>query len=806
MLRHRIFTLLVSTLTAVSLLAATSEQPTGEGTVSTTLTLADLDLAEVPALGDIDAALGQLLLGATTVDGSEALIGFDGLRVGSESVASWRESSNEGTQQGSVDHSVGDETLGASVELVDYVVDAGDDHATAALSALSGRIDMGPLGLSADLGDRGTSARVTRTEAAGSTVVSVDGLQLDLGDLLPADILSNLPLGVVLDLIEGLELPLDGDLSAAVELLRELIQTLTDIEGVLNDIREARDELRALLADVPEVAGAEETLAAAEAALADALADLAEAQIAVEEAVAAVAEAEADLAAATAAVEAIEEQLEPLQAQITQLESDLALVSSLTLTSTDLLTVLQEIESRYGDDADCASVSSLLTPTQLLAIADCYEAYLATELEAAEAEESVLLGQLVEAEAVEAAAAEALAAAQSDLADAEAVLAAAESAVEEAKQAVADANAALDAAMEEAVETVLDSDLGRQLLATIEELRETLLTLLDELEGILTQLPDLSALLEALLQELPDAPILGLGRMSFVVDVVANGHGGTAVAECEVDAVEILGDAVPAATCDDVAEALEVVDGLLADVLAALPVTALPPVTVTGPTITTSSAGPDADGVSSAVVELTGLQLSVPTIELTGVVDDLLVDLRALVEEALATLDLSVLETFESSGDLEAFQVDAGLQGLLADLAAQLDALPTGELLDGLRTLGIDLTLGGLRSEALFQTSAAGPGGPGDGDPGDGAPGDGGPGDGGPGDGGPGDGGPAPAPDPGDDGPTSPAGPTSPQPNLPRTGGGNILAGLAMMMIAGTLAAWKRVALLVDPHRSRTGA
>ncbi|WP_052668910.1 hypothetical protein [Nitriliruptor alkaliphilus] len=60
------------------------------------------------------------------------------------------------------------------------------------------------------------SSQVTEDRVAGLTEVSIAGLGLAIGDLLPTGLLDELPLGTLLDLLDQLPITLPTDLTDAV--------------------------------------------------------------------------------------------------------------------------------------------------------------------------------------------------------------------------------------------------------------------------------------------------------------------------------------------------------------------------------------------------------------------------------------------------------------------------------------------------------------------------------------------------------------------------------------------------------------
>jgi hypothetical protein len=314
----------------------TSETPTGTGTSTLSITPASLDIDGLPA--QLDAALGTLVADATNTADPVARLALASLSGVGQHAPEAAFSSADGDARGNETRTVGAGGLSATVELVDYLVQADADSAVAELSALAGEIDT-PVGLGADVGAQGVHVSARPTGTASSAVVQVSGLTFGLGDLLPADVLDALPLSAVLDLVDTLDLPLSGTVLDQVADVDTLLVALTDAVEQAETLADLQAQVDSAASDLPEtaaVADAEQALATAEAAvqaLEDEAARLAADIAAVE---AEIADLEAELATLDPVLDAlrimeIEEELAVLETELTVLETELGAIETTEL-------------------------------------------------------------------------------------------------------------------------------------------------------------------------------------------------------------------------------------------------------------------------------------------------------------------------------------------------------------------------------------------------------------------------------------------------------------------------------------------
>ncbi|MFN2388831.1 MAG: hypothetical protein ABR575_04410 [Actinomycetota bacterium] len=327
-----------------------------------------------------------------------------------------------------------------------------------------------------------------------------------------------------------------------------------------------------------------------------------------------------------------------------------------------------------GLNADKAALEAEKAALEAL-LAECPDpttcAALQSQIDAIDAEIAAVDAQIVTAQAT-------LDAAQADLAAAQADVTAAQTTLDTAQAELDALLAGLDAG---AIQTLQD---------TIDSLQAQIDALLVTVEDLLGQLPDLTALIDQVLALLADAPLVAVGALNVSVESAADAVKGTADVSCGATGVSVLGQSLGALSCAELSRQFDDLAGGILDVLQSLPVavTAVPEVTVDGLKATTSaSKGPDAQRRTSASASLSALEIGVPSVELGAMVDGLVQDALAEIETIVAGLPAGSTE----------------VQALLNTLKAQLEALPTGQALDGLNTVGVDAVLGGLISRSSFQ-------------------------------------------------------------------------------------------------------
>ncbi len=294
---------------------------------------------------------------------------------------------------------------------------------------------------------------------------------------------------------------------------------------------------------------------------------------------------------------------------------------------------------------------------------------------------------------------------------------AAQAAVTSAQSVLASAQAALDSALA-AAGTVSSTLQG--LLDQLPAVQDLLDGLLGQLDGLLGGTGGLNPadLRGGLLGALTGTPLLDLGSIDLRLDTVADGVSSSGAVTCSAEGLTILGQAVPTPACADVGAALDTLTGAIGDALAALPLAVPLPAIDTGGLETTSSGSgvPDANGVSTAVAQVSALTLDIAPVELTGVVDGLVSQLDGLISQldglvpgldlvGAAPVQLATVGT-APTGSASALAVPADLESALGTLQGVLDTLPTGSALDGLSTAGISAALGTVNLQSSFASAA----------------------------------------------------------------------------------------------------
>ncbi|MFN2526426.1 MAG: hypothetical protein ABR505_09220 [Actinomycetota bacterium] len=282
------------------------------------------------------------------------------------------------------------------------------------------------------------------------------------------------------------------------------------------------------------------------------------------------------------------------------------------------------------------------------------------------------------------------------MATAEVELAGAQTELESAQAALADADAQLQAAEEvlaeaiAALEALLD-ETSAQLVDLVDELQAELDELLSTLDELLASIPNLSDLISDVVFEIAGTPLFEIGKIEVRSFAQSDAVDGASDVGCKITGARVLGEALPGTSCDAVKQAWSDVESAISGVLDSLPVSNLPQISVEGlHTYALASDGPDAQGFNSSSAGLSALRLAVPSVALIDVTDQLVANVTAEVEALLGT-------------DIP----DAELASILDQVTAQLGALPVGDALSGLRTVGVQAAMAEVANHSRFRANKA---------------------------------------------------------------------------------------------------
>jgi ABC-type transporter Mla subunit MlaD len=230
-----------------------------------------------------------------------------------------------------------------------------DGVARSLIGGLSADLTATIAGLAAQLPAAGARSLVDATSASATNGVVLSNLSLGLTDLIPLEVLEQLPLETLLALLDGLPLQLPADVTGLVNQVRDLVDSLEAVATVQGLLADATAELDALNAELDELNALLAPLQATVASL-TADRDLLETTI---EAL------EAELAILVAALGGLVcpdagpllcDPIEALQAQIAEATEELA-------------AVVIELEAAIAQVNDLQSAIALLT-TQINALGD----------------------------------------------------------------------------------------------------------------------------------------------------------------------------------------------------------------------------------------------------------------------------------------------------------------------------------------------------------------------------------------------------------------------------------------------------
>lgn len=492
----------------------------------------------------------------------------------------------------------------------------------------------------------------------------------------------------------------------------------------------ARSALAAAEADVAArttslraaVTAARSSRDATAATLATREADLSAARQTATAATARVTAATTTAADAQAAVDTLTAQLATVRARITALQDERALLDAL-LDAVRILAIDAEIATLTSQASDLetqrtTAQGTLATATADLAAAQTAAASATAAVTAAERAVTDAATAAAQARTALTSAESALAAITAELdgprqavTDAETVVATADRAVtaglatlRTTRDAVAAAHRELDRVLTTAGD-LLDpatSALVDRLLAA----RAALATQLATADDLAAGLPDLDRLLADLRSTVTDTPLVQLGSVGLTSEVEATDVGARAVAACTIAWLQVLRSRLESPTCEGSSALINGSIARVVEVFEALPLVAVPTPTLAGLVVRTSATdGPDHNGVTRALVGVTGLRITVPVMSFRAVSDETTAELDALLADAVAAQGL-IAQPMALAGSRRAAAADPQD---LRSLQGQVDTLPDGSGLDGARTTGIDLGVGVYASEAVYGARAGAP-------------------------------------------------------------------------------------------------
>lgn len=229
----------VLALVALPATGAAAATPEGVGTASTKLDLLKLEINGLPVVSDTIPGLdlGSLFNYASTdtdaarnTHGNGEPFALAQLLVAGGQEYSARSDGNKkaGGESAALPAGLGSLTVG------NMKADVVDGVASSVIEALNGSLG-GVLGLGISLPEAGAVATANKVQTLAQDGVHVDGLEVNLGDLLPADLLGALDLGSLLGLL--------GDLGLTDLQLRTVVSQL---ETTLTELDSTTDQLLSL--------------------------------------------------------------------------------------------------------------------------------------------------------------------------------------------------------------------------------------------------------------------------------------------------------------------------------------------------------------------------------------------------------------------------------------------------------------------------------------------------------------------------------------------------------------------------------
>lgn len=251
----------LAAVSALALVAAAAPGTTPRGTATTSLSAVEIEITSPlgsGALGILDAATfastdtdpdvnpeGGPFASASMMPltGPDGPLGEAEARSNGDTRATW-----PGGALAGVGGPIAG--LGATVSPLTAEATADAVSATGWMETLAAEVVglAGSLGLTVNAS--GISSSVDDDGASAFQGLEVSGIDVALGDILPADVLAQLPLGDLLALIDALPVTLPPDVATTVDELRGAIDALVTQLGLVTDASTALDAPLSQLADI----------------------------------------------------------------------------------------------------------------------------------------------------------------------------------------------------------------------------------------------------------------------------------------------------------------------------------------------------------------------------------------------------------------------------------------------------------------------------------------------------------------------------------------------------------------------------
>lgn len=249
-------------------LVAAGTNTSAVGTASTSMTAVEFEVLGIDApkvtIADIGTFASTDTNAAENILGSGAPFARAGVlpvTIGGDAIGAIEATSDgDGSARGATIN----ETLGALTAVVnpasvDAAASATDAIALAQLATAEIASVADVLGLDFTVNTAGIASQVTQSASSATQGLSVSGVNLTLGDLLPVDLLAQLPLGTILELLEVLPV----DVSVDIDAILDAVTAASDaVGGAVGDIADAVATLEGAVAEAVAAQAAVDELVA----------------------------------------------------------------------------------------------------------------------------------------------------------------------------------------------------------------------------------------------------------------------------------------------------------------------------------------------------------------------------------------------------------------------------------------------------------------------------------------------------------------------------------------------------------------